>query len=81
VRVQALCPGFMRTELHSAQRLPEAELARIPAMLWSPADEVAAASLRALGKGNVVCVPGWKNRAIVLLARTGIVKVLLRAAL
>jgi short-subunit dehydrogenase len=81
VRVQALCPGFTRTELHSVEQLPESDLARIPAMLWSSADEVVAASLRALPRGPVICVPGWKNRVIVALARLGVVRVLLRAAL
>ena len=81
VRVQALCPGFTRTELHNVEQLPESDLSRIPAMLWSSADEVVAASLRALPRGPVVCVPGWKNRVIVALARLGVVRVLLRAAL
>jgi short-subunit dehydrogenase len=81
VRVQALCPGFTRTEFHIAGQLPESDLARIPAMLWSQADEVVAASLRAWAKGTVVCVPGWKNRVILVLARVGVVKLLLRAVL
>lgn len=81
VRVQALCPGFTRTEFHGVEQVPESDLSRIPAMLWSPADEVVAASLRALPRGPVVCVPGWKNRVIVALARLGVVRVLLRAAL
>jgi hypothetical protein len=81
VRVQALCPGFTRTEFHSVEQLPESDLARIPATLWSSADEVVAASLRALPRGPVVCVPGWKNRLIVALARLGVVRILLRAAL
>jgi short-subunit dehydrogenase len=81
VRVQALCPGFMRTEFHSAEELPEVDLARIPARLWSRADEVAAESLKVLAGGQVVYVPGWKNRGIVALARLGLVKFVLRAAL
>jgi short-subunit dehydrogenase len=81
VSVQALCPGFMRTELHSAEGLPEADLARIPALLWSRPDDVAAESLRALARGQVVCVPGWQNRCIVALARLGVVRLVLRAAL
>jgi len=81
VRVQALCPGFTRTEFHAAEHLSESELARIPAFLWSPAEEVVAASLRALARGQVVCVPGWKNRVILTLARMGVVRLLLRVAL
>jgi uncharacterized protein len=81
VRVQALCPGFTRSEFHAAQHLPESDLARIPAILWSPAAEVVASSLRALALGQVLCVPGWKNRVIIVLARLGVVNLLLRAAL
>jgi hypothetical protein len=81
VCVQALCPGFTRTEFHSAEQLPESDLARIPAVLWLQADEVVAASLRGVTKGTVVCVPGWKNRLILALARTGVVRLFLRVAL
>jgi hypothetical protein len=81
VRVQALCPGFVRTEFHDVEGLPEDDLARIPSLLWSRADDVAASSLRALARGPVVCVPGWQNRAILVLARLGVVKLVLRAAL
>jgi uncharacterized protein len=81
VRVQALCPGFTRTELHAAQQLPESDLARIPAILWSPAAEVVESSLQALARGQVLCVPGWKNRAIFVLTRLGVTRLVLRAAL
>jgi short-subunit dehydrogenase len=81
VRVQALCPGFTRTELHSAQGLPESELARVPAMLWLRAEEVVGASLRSLGRNQAICVPGWKNRVILYLARLGVVELALRIAL
>jgi uncharacterized protein len=80
VRVQALCPGFMRTELHGIAGLPEADLARIPAPLWSQAENVAAESLRALARDQVICVPGWRNRCVVALARLGVVKLVLQAA-
>lgn len=78
VRVQALCPGFTRTEFHRTEQLSESDLARIPAMLWSQADEVVEASLRALARGSGICVPGWRNRVIVALARMGVVRPILR---
>jgi hypothetical protein len=81
VRVQALCPGFTRTEFHSVEQLPESDLARIPAMFWSHADEVVRASLQAMAGGSAVCVPGWRNRMIVALARTGVLRPLLRLLL
>ncbi len=81
IRVQALCPGFTRTELHTAENLPESDLARIPAFLWSRAEHVVESSLRALERDRVICVPGWKNRAILVLAQLGLVNLILRAAL
>jgi uncharacterized protein len=81
VGVQALCPGFTRTEFHSVEQLPESDLARIPAMFWSHADEVVRASLQAIAGGSAVCVPGWRNRMIVALARTGVLRPLLRLVL
>jgi short-subunit dehydrogenase len=80
VQIQALCPGFTRTELHAAEHLPDSDLTRIPAILWSSAEEVVESSLRSLARGQVVCVPGWKNRVILLLARLGVISLVLRAA-
>jgi uncharacterized protein len=81
VRVQALCPGFTRTEFHDAGGLPESDLARIPAMLWLQAEEVVRVSLRSLRRDQVICVPGWRNRIIHFLARIGVVERALRTAL
>jgi short-subunit dehydrogenase/SAM-dependent methyltransferase len=73
VRAQALCPGFTWTEFHDA---PEYQVyhikERIPRWLWMEPDEVVTASLQALGQDRVVCVPGWINRAIVVVARSGL---------
>ncbi len=67
VRVQALCPGFTRTEFHDAAQLREHDLSRFSGFLWSSADEVVAASLRGLDRGQLVCIPGVKNRLLVAL--------------
>jgi len=45
---------------------------RIPPRLWMSAEDVVAASLKALGGKRVVCIPGWKNRLFVRLARSWI---------
>ncbi len=58
VEVQALCPGYIRTEFHEAMAGSGFDRSRIPDDLWSEASEVVAASLAALGSGRVLVVPG-----------------------
>jgi short-subunit dehydrogenase len=62
VRVQALCPGFTRTEFH--QRMGPDARGR-PRWLWLTAESVVTASLRQLERGGpVVCVPGLRYRLL-----------------
>jgi Short-chain dehydrogenases of various substrate specificities len=67
VRVQALCPGFTRSEFH--QRIgPQAGDHR--RFMWMTAESVVRASLAQLDRqGAVVCVPGLRYRLIVALIR------------
>jgi short-subunit dehydrogenase len=67
VRVQALCPGFTRSEFH--QRM-ELNVSDIPSWMWLSATKVVDASLAALERGRpVVCVPGIRYKLIVMLLR------------
>ena len=67
VRVQALCPGFTRTEFHDRMGLG---WERIPRPLWMTADAVVDASLAALDRGGpVVVVPGLGYRALTAVVR------------
>jgi short-subunit dehydrogenase len=67
VYAQALCPGFTHTELHQRAKL---DLSYVPRSLWLSADEVVAASLRAMdARGPTVVVPGLQWKAIVALAK------------
>lgn len=59
VQVQALCPGFTRTEF---QQRAHIDTSALPALAWMEADEVVDASLAGLNRGEVVCVPGLLNR-------------------
>ena len=80
VRVQALCPGFTRTEFHSTPEYQALEMrSRVPRWLWMDPDEVVAASLDALARGQVVLVPGLTNRFVVALGQGGPGARLLRA--
>ena len=62
VRVQALCPGFTRTEFQ--QRMGQGAASR-PRFLWMSADAVVSASLRQLDRGGpVICIPGVRYRLL-----------------
>lgn len=64
VRVQALCPGFTRTEFQERAGI---DVSSIPALAWMEPSEVVAASLDGLRRGTVVVVPGLANRATTTL--------------
>jgi short-subunit dehydrogenase len=64
IRVQALVPGFTKTEFHSrlgADFTKEQER-------WMRPEELVDISLKALEKGRVVCIPGMKRRLLVKIA-------------
>jgi short-subunit dehydrogenase len=63
VRVQALCPGFTRTEFHA--RIP-GPVERHPQFAWLSARSVVAYSLRCFERdGPIVCIPGLRWRLVV----------------
>lgn len=59
VQVQALCPGFTRTEF---QQRANIDVSALPAIAWMEPDEVVEESLAGLNRGDVLCVPGLLNR-------------------
>jgi short-subunit dehydrogenase len=67
VQVQALCPGFTRSEFHDRM---EVDVRSLPAWMWLSADQVVGTSLRNLQRGGpVICVPGLRYKLAVLLLR------------
>ena len=76
VRVQALCPGFTRTEFHDRAGLPTGG---IPRLAWLTPERVVDASLAALARGGpVTVVPGGRYRAAVALLRLAPLRALSR---
>lgn len=66
VKVQALCPGFTRTEFHEVLGIGHSF---IGAGWWMSPGEVVKASLQGLAKGKIIVIPGWRYKIIVLLSR------------
>jgi len=66
VRVQALCPGFTRTEFHGRIPVPD----HLPRFAWMTAPSVVGYSLRCLDRGGpTVCIPGLGFRIVVGIIR------------
>lgn len=66
VAVQALCPGFTRTEF---QDVAAVDTSVIPEFAWMEPEPVVDASLAALEARDVLCVPGLGNRLASWTAR------------
>ncbi|TDE94014.1 SDR family oxidoreductase [Occultella glacieicola] len=66
VRIQALCPGFVRTEFHERA---EIDMSRMPGWMYVDVDHLVETSLRDLERGVVLSVPGALYRTIAFLSR------------
>jgi short-subunit dehydrogenase len=67
VVVQALCPGFTRSEFHDRMSMNKA---KIPSFLWNSAEFTVDASLAAAERGGpVVLIPGLKNKLLTWLVQ------------
>jgi len=63
IKIQALCPGFIRTEFHEVGDLQNFDRSSVPDYLWMTPDNVVSQSLKALGKNRkTVFIPGWRHR-------------------
>ncbi|MBD3321234.1 MAG: SDR family NAD(P)-dependent oxidoreductase [Chitinivibrionales bacterium] len=66
IKVQALCPGWTKTEFHTRRGIP---LTSLPARLLMTPEEVVEKSLRALENGKVIYVPGLRYKAMAALSK------------
>lgn len=80
IRVQALCPGYTRTEFHDGEEFRGFDRSRVPRIFWMSAEQVVEASWRAYARGRVYCIPGLHNRLIVALAGQRLLQPLLTLA-
>jgi len=66
VKVQALCPGYTRTEFQDAAGL---STEHIGDSMWISAEEVVSESLRGLDRGKIFVIPGWRYKAATFLLK------------
>lgn len=66
VRVQALCPGLVKTEF---QRRAGTDKVAFDRTKPQAAELVVEASLRGLEAGRILVIPGWRDRVLVALQR------------
>jgi len=64
VRVQALCPGWTRTEILDDPNVDDSKIGR-----WDTVEDVVDYSLKCLARDKLICIPGWRNRWLVRAAR------------
>ncbi len=62
VKVQALCPGFTLSEFHDVIQM---DRKKVPAWLWTQAEDVVDASLKGLERGKLYVIPGVFYKALV----------------
>lgn len=63
ISIQALCPGFVRTEFHEVGDFHNFDRSSVPDHLWMTPDDVVSQSLKALGKNRkTIFIPGWRHR-------------------
>lgn len=65
IRVQALCPGFARTDFHSKLEMDESKLINKGIVKWMSAENVVNCSLKEINKElKVIVIPGFWNKFI-----------------
>ena len=78
IRVQALCPGFVRTEFHQAESMKGFERCSAGANMWAVADEVVECSLSRLSGKQVIVIPGFGYRIVGRLAQMPLLQPLMQ---
>ena len=62
IKIQALCPGFTKTEYHSVGELKDFDKSKIPKGMWMEPEKVVEISLTQIKKGKAVVIPGFINK-------------------
>ncbi|MEP7034952.1 MAG: SDR family oxidoreductase [Actinomycetota bacterium] len=66
VTATALCPGFVRTEMHERSKV---DMSRVPSVMWLEADRLVREALDDVRAGKVISIPGVKYKVIAGVAQ------------
>jgi hypothetical protein len=72
VQVQVLCPGFFHSEFHKAPEYKDVDRSYIPKFMFGQPEPIVSESLKALRRGQVVCIPGRLNKLLSIFGRNHI---------
>ncbi len=61
IKVQSLCPGYTKTEIHDTTSMASFDKGRVPEAYWMEVEPVVAFSLEGLKGDQVILVPGEGN--------------------
>lgn len=76
IKVQALCPGLVRTEIHEPMKEEGFSSSSFPDDMWMEPAEVVSASLDALEGEKIIVVPGEGNLALAKMGAQGLLDAL-----
>jgi len=76
IRVQALVPGLVRTEIHEPMKEKGFTAESFPDEMWMQPEDVVAASLEALNSDRVLVVPGEGNLELARMGARGLLDAL-----
>lgn len=68
IRVQALCPGFTRTDFHSKLNIAPEKLKNRGLIRWMMPEKVVDVSLKKLGTNQIIVIPGFFNNLLYRIA-------------
>lgn len=77
ISVQALCPGFVRTEFHQRG---EMDVSGVPKWMWLKADKVVKVSLKDLDRDKTLSIPTVRYKVLATLAQYMPKKIVARTA-
>ncbi len=62
IKVQVLCPGYIKTQFHSRMKVKTKQNKSISKWLWMNPNDVVEYSIKSINKRKVICIPGNINK-------------------